>query len=137
MKAVCLLAEADSCPAHWPVVDRPLAQVPGKEMAERWADGVGGGRRKGQLMGCGLSEVTIVRGTSGAPESVPLVSDNVHQRAGRLPRASYRTFVVFRFASCFSFTGLPSIVTHAVMSSILSFWAPESIFYGAAVSPVH
>lgn len=79
MKAVCLLAEADSCPAPWPVVDRPLAQVPGKEMAERWVDGVRGGRRKGQLMDYGLSEVTIVRGTLGAPESVPLVSDNVHQ----------------------------------------------------------
>lgn len=41
------------------------AQVLGREMAQKWAPGVRGGRRKDQLMDYGLSEVTIEKGTLG------------------------------------------------------------------------
>lgn len=49
---------------------------------------------------------------------------------------SSRTFVAFLFLSSFSSTGLPSIVTHSVRSSVLSFQALESLFYGTCLKSV-
>lgn len=56
-----MLAEARSCHAHQPVVD--WAWVPGRQMTDSHIREVRGGRGRGQLTACRLSEVTMARGT--------------------------------------------------------------------------